>query len=238
MTTSKSKNYLVTIAKIAVVFIIIIGSYFGFSHNNGNTTIETIVGQMSTIELPDESIVQLNALSSIKYPEKNWKENRKIKLKGEAYFKVAKGKKFDVETSLGTISVLGTIFNVKERDNYLEVTCYHGMVSLTVNEEQIFLRAGDAVEIANEKIINKKVGALEPNWIHNRSLFINTPYSKVIQEFEWQYGVTINTKNIDDTKFFTGNFAHSDLKNALRSITLPMHIKYTIQDNTIVLMNK
>ena len=56
-------------------------------------------GQKTTFSLPDNSEVVLNADSEIEYKKSNWDNNRKLKLKGEAYFKVAKGKTFEVETN-------------------------------------------------------------------------------------------------------------------------------------------
>ena len=47
--------------------------------------------------------------------ENKWKNERSVNLDGEGFFKVAKGSKFDVETSAGTVSVVGTQFNVKNR---------------------------------------------------------------------------------------------------------------------------
>jgi ferric-dicitrate binding protein FerR (iron transport regulator) len=53
---------------------------------------------------------------------------------------------FSVNTTAGVITVLGTQFNVKER-NYFEVHCYEGLVSVTHNNETIKLPPGKHFEL-------------------------------------------------------------------------------------------
>lgn len=233
-TKSSNKNYLKVITRIAAAFIIGIGLYYTFS-NNTDTTVKTIASQKETIKLPDSSTVKLNATSSLTYDEKNWNNNRQLHLLGEAYFNVATGKKFDVTTSLGTVSVIGTRFNVKQRENLLEVTCYEGVVSVTINEETKYLRAKDALVYDSQVTKELKVTDKEPKWYYNKSYFYKTQYARVLKELEWQYGVEIKTKNIDPSIIFTGNFVHSDIELALKSITIPMRLKYVINNKTVTL---
>ncbi|MHA7058558.1 FecR family protein [Aquimarina sp. M1] len=220
--------------RIAAIFVIGIGLYFSF-FKEYETTIHTIASEKSTHTLPDKSIIKINALSSISFDEKNWDSERRITLEGEAYFKVAKGKKFDVHTPVGVVSVIGTRFNIKQREDYFEVICYEGVVSVTVDEQTKYLRAGNAVELISEELIEKKIVEEEPKWYYNKSYFYKTPFKRVLKELEWQYGVTVKTKNIDSSIFFTGNFVHSDIQTALKSITIPMRLKYVINNKTITL---
>jgi len=229
--------FLKTFIRIAAIFVIGIGLYFSF-FKEYDTTISTLVSENLTTELPDKSTVKLNALSSLTYNKKNWVEERKITLDGEAFFSVATGKKFDVYTSSGIISVIGTHFNIKQRDNFLEVICYEGVVSVTIADQIKVLREGDMLEFDSEQIIEKKNYNPEPQWFSKRSLFYRTPYADVLKELEWQYGVTIKTKSIDPSILFTGNFVHSDIQTALKSITIPMRLKYVIKNKTVTLYKK
>ncbi len=230
-------SYLKTFIRIAAIFVIGIGLYFSFFREY-DTTFSTLVSETSTTELPDKSTVKLNSLSSITYNKKNWTEERKIALDGEAYFSVATGKKFDVHTSSGIVSVIGTRFNVKQRGDFLEVICYEGVVSVAVADQTKFLRVGDILEFDSGQILEKKNPNLEPQWFSKRSLFYGTPYGDVLKELEWQYGITIETKNIDPSILFTGNFVHSDIQMALKSITIPMRLKYVIKNKTVTLFKK
>ncbi|WP_299216005.1 FecR family protein [uncultured Aquimarina sp.] len=231
--TSKN-SYRKTFLRIAAVFVLGLGLYFSF-FKEYDTTIDTVASQKTTHELPDKSIIRLNALSSITYDKKNWDDERKLSLEGEAYFNVAKGKKFDVYTPSGVVSVIGTQFNIKQRDDIFEVTCYEGVVSVTIANQTKYLRAGDALELVAEQIKEKKITDKEPTWHSNKSYFQKTPFTRVLKELEWQYGVTVKIKNIDHSILFTGNFVHSDIQTALKAITIPMRLKYVINNKTVTL---
>jgi ferric-dicitrate binding protein FerR (iron transport regulator) len=56
-------------------------------------------GEMYAFSLPDQSQVLLNAGSQASFKSWDWSSNRAVSLQGEAYFKVAKGQKFTVETN-------------------------------------------------------------------------------------------------------------------------------------------
>ncbi|RZK37353.1 MAG: hypothetical protein EOO90_25385, partial [Pedobacter sp.] len=77
-------------------------------------TIRTPSGGEYQITLPDGTKVWLNAISSLKFPNKFTSKNREVELEGEAYFEVAKdaSKPFSVSTKHTKVSVLGTHFNV------------------------------------------------------------------------------------------------------------------------------
>ena len=89
--------------------------------------------------LPDSSFVALNMGSELYYTKKGWQTERRVELKGEAFFKVKKGSIFEVETDQGIISVLGTEFNVKSWNNYFEVTCYSGLVRVKTPKKTVQL---------------------------------------------------------------------------------------------------
>ncbi len=234
---SSTRNNLALIYRIAAVLILVLGTYLFFSTKNG-VTVDTLAGQKISVQLPDHTTVELNALSSIEYQEKDWENNREVKLDGEAYFKVEKGKKFDVLTASGVVSVLGTEFNVKHRKDYFEVVCYEGLVSVTYANKTVKLPAGKHFRVLQKEISSTDTSLTQPNWISNRSTFASTPYKYILREFERQYDVKIIAKNLDTDKLFTGNFVHSNIQTALQSITIPMRLKYEINGNNITLFKQ
>ncbi|WP_456438021.1 FecR family protein [Psychroserpens sp.] len=234
ISNQNNTNWLSAAIKIAAVFVICFGVYFYTT--TLDTTINTIVSQKQSVELPDASIVELNAMSSLAFNESDWASNREVSLKGEAFFKVAKGSKFDVKTEDGIISVLGTQFNVKQRDNYFEVICYEGKVAVTHKTNTTKLLPGDSFFILDGKlIITEKENQSTPSWLQNQSRFRSLPYREVIAEFERQHDVFISLEKIDDSQLFTGSFTHNDIEIALKSITLPLHLTYSKTDNIITL---
>lgn len=236
-TPVKKSNWFNPLLKIASVVVIGLGVYFTF-FSNTSTHIETLAGEKSAIELPDHSKVELNALSSIEFNTKNWEENRFLKLEGEAYFVVAKGKTFDVQTESGTVTVVGTQFNVKQRDNYFEVKCFEGIVKVTSDTITRKLLAGDTYQILNGKFTQGKLVASTPKWRENRSEFKAIPIKEVLSELERQYNIQVTFKNINTNRLFTGEFVHDNLENALIAITLPMNITYEMSSSNLVIIHE
>ncbi len=201
-----------------------------------DTTITTEFAQKTTVVLPDASSVSLNAKSLIVFNKNSWKQERDVELTGEAFFKVAKGSTFNVITKSGTVTVYGTQFNVKQRDNYFEVICYEGLVGVTFNSQETKLKAGDSFLIMDGKQIAKeKENRLSPSWLNNESHFKSLPFKEVIAEFERQYNVTFKTNDIDIEQLFTGSFSHDSIDVALKNISLPLGATYVKTNNTITL---
>ena len=220
--------------KIAAILAICFSLYYYTT--TLDTTITTAFAQKTTLSLPDDSSVSLNAKSLLIFNKKDWKKERDVELEGEAFFKVSKGSSFNVITKTGTVTVYGTQFNVKQRDKYFEVICYEGIVGVTYNSQLTKLKAGDSFLIIDGKlIVTEKENNATPSWLNNESQFKSLPYREVLAEFERQYGVSIVAKNMDENQLFTGSFSHSNIDIALKSITLPLHLKYSKTNNTITL---
>ena len=217
-------------AAIALLFAI---SYFYF--DSLNETISTQYAQRESVILPDASEVILNAGSEISYSKKGWDQQRSIELEGEAFFKVAKGKKFTVSTAAGTVTVLGTQFNVEQRDGFFEVSCYEGLVGVKFNEVETQVPAGNSIVVFNGTVIEEKVAKNEtPSWIKDESSFKSIPFRFVLNELERQYDIEVVTNNIDTVRLFTGTFSNTNLKLALESISAPYQISYKFEGNQVL----
>ena len=235
---SKTINWIRPLLRVAAILVIGMAVYF--SPIYGDTAmVKTLASNTASIELPDKSNVKLNAASTLKYKKRNWKKNREVNLVGEAYFKVEKGSQFDVVTWLGKVSVLGTQFNVKQRVNYFEVICYEGLVSVTYKGKEIKLPAGKTFKLIDGMVIEGETNDSVPSWSEkNISSFKSVPYSEVIKEFERQYNIKVESNNIDMEQLFTGSFINSDEELALKSITLPLQLKYNKTNNTTIVLTK
>ncbi|QXP59827.1 FecR family protein [Olleya sp. HaHaR_3_96] len=228
-------NWLTPFLKIAAILVICFSAYYYTT--TLDTTITTQYAEKTQIELPDNSKVNLNALSKITYNSKQWNANkRNIELEGEAFFKVKKGSTFNVITATGIVSVVGTQFNVKQRANYFEVTCFEGVVSVAINTKKTTLTAGDSFLIINGNQIKRlQTENQQPDWTHNVSRFISVPLSEVFAEFERQYNVKIEGNTIKKSTLFSGKFTHNDINIALQSITQPLQLQYKKVNKTIIL---
>ncbi len=229
-----STQWFKPLMRVAAILAVCFGLYYYTT--TLDTKISTEYAQKTTIELPDASSVSLNAKTYLAFNKKDWKHEREVELYGEAFFKVAKGSSFKVKTTSGIVTVYGTQFNVKQRDNYFEVICYEGLVGVTYNSQETKLKPGDSFLIIDGKTIAKeKENRIMPSWLNNASTFISLPYKTVIAEFERQYNVEVNLIDIDSEQLFTGSFAHDNIDVALKAITLPLPAKYSKSNNTITL---
>lgn len=222
--------------KIAAAILLLFVVGYALFNQFTTSQIETHLADKSEFYLPDSSRVSLNAASNIAYQSRNWQEERSLKLEGEAFFEVAKGSKFDVNTDIGKVTVLGTEFNVVVRESYFEVVCFEGLVQVTYNDRIEKLEPGKMFRLLNNNISvsNIKIGA-KPSWTTNESSFISMPYSYVIAEFERQYDRRIVVRSVNKKLLFTGSFTHNNIDLALQSLTEPLNLNYKIKDSEIII---
>ncbi len=210
-------------AVLVVAFLLIL--------TNQDRIVETGVAEKRTVVLPDSSLVILNALSELRIDEDNWDEERNVELQGEAFFQVAKGSDFRVITSGGTVTVLGTEFNVKDREGYYEVICYEGRVAVESTGRREELTSGFLFRVLNGLVVYEENDFYAfPHLLKNESAFISIPFRKVAEELERHYGMEIRLQNVPEETLFTGRFTHSDLTLALQSVTLPLNLTYEIRN--------
>jgi ferric-dicitrate binding protein FerR (iron transport regulator) len=217
----------------AVAAFLVIGSYFYL--NTLDEKITTQFAESKEVVLPDNSEVILNADSQLTYSEKKWDEQRNVDLSGEAFFKVAKGKRFTVATDAGTVAVLGTQFNVENRKGFFEVTCFEGLVGVTFKGREIKLSAGSSFLAINGEIRDKiKSNGKAPSWLNAESTFKSIPLKYVLQEFERQHNILVETQNIDMNQLYTGSFSNTDTDVALKSISMPSQIKFKLEGDKVL----
>lgn len=154
---------LIRISSIAAAAIIAIALIYKFSIQLkavvpvAANIITTKPGSKSKINLPDGTLVWLNADSKITYGEDYNGTQREVELTGEAYFDVVKDKikPFIIHTKSIRIKVLGTAFNVRSYPNEKtsETSLIRGSVEVTMNDnpdKKIILKP-------NEKLVVKDI---------------------------------------------------------------------------------
>jgi ferric-dicitrate binding protein FerR (iron transport regulator) len=194
-------------------------------------TVEAPAGQHYTHVFPDRSAAELNAATSLNYHPYWWRFSRKVNFEGEAFFKVEKGKKFEVASGNGQTIVLGTSFNIYSRDEKYQVTCLAGRVKVVAAEshdavilnphEKAVLNLNGTFDITPVLSFNNAV-----SWIGDNFMFTNTPLREVLDEIERQYGVRIRGEVPPDAAY-TGNFSREILVNqVLNMVSKPFSITF------------
>ncbi|SDJ03173.1 FecR family protein [Pedobacter sp. ok626] len=115
-------------------------------------TVEAPRGGQWQVVLPDGSKVFLNALSSLKYPVSFSAKERKVELKGEAYFEISHNKKspFKVVAKGQTVEVLGTHFNIMAYpdEQLIKTTLLTGSVKVSAEKESLTLKPGEQAQVS------------------------------------------------------------------------------------------
>jgi ferric-dicitrate binding protein FerR (iron transport regulator) len=198
-------------------------------------------GVRTSIQLPDGSGVELNASTNLSYHPYWWFISREVKLEGEAFFSVEKGRNFRAASSRGNTEVLGTTFNVFARGADYIVTCHSG--SVRVSET----RGGSAVTLSpHERSILEPEGGFTvirlenspatPGWTGNMIMFSSAPLRLVFEEIERQFGIVIETP-AEMEQVYSGNFSlDQPVENILSLLCLPFDLQYERQNGNTYLV--
>lgn len=195
---SYKKRWWMAAAAVAVLFLGAAAFYFYSAPSvSKKSAYVTPYGQLQKYELPDGSIVTLNANSTVKISDDwNDKKDREVWLKGEAFFKVRKTtakNRFIVHTNDLDVIVTGTQFNVINRGNKTSVLLTEGSVTILAKDgKKIMMKPGDFVEFDNNVLQQKEVNPENVTaWTDRKMVFDFTPMEKAAKMIEEIYGVEI-----------------------------------------------
>lgn len=120
--------------------------------------ISTRRGSRTRVQLPDGTVVMLNAGSKLTYQKDFGKNQRVVTLTGEGFFDVQRmeDKPFIIHTTGLDIKVLGTVFNVKAYpdDSQTETSLIHGKIEVTMANrpnDKIILSDNEKLLVFNDK---------------------------------------------------------------------------------------
>lgn len=186
----------------------------------------TAMSEKLRAHLPAGSVIDLNSQSNIVYEKNGWGVERKVRLEGEAFFKVKKGVPFQVMTDHGVVKVLGTSFNVYNRGERFMVHCVTGKVSVSVAGKDHVLTPGEGVEYLDGEL-KGMINPQRAQWRQGRYTYDGEQAQLVIDDLEKAFSISIeNTASFDKNIRFTGAFETSDLNKALESVFWPLGMTY------------
>lgn len=207
----------------AAVLVVAMAGFFLYRAAPDRTVvIATVYGEHREITLPDESVVTLNGNSSLRYSKDfNTETIREVWLEGEAFFAVTelKPKKFIVHTADLDVEVLGTTFNVDDRESMTKVVLSTGSITVHLNaddtREQILLSPGEMIEYKKSAgvIVKQEVDPeLYASWKDHALNFDRVAVDDIAERLEERYGYDITIADAAlGKKFFTGRFSSDDI---------------------------
>lgn len=204
-------------------------------------------GQKSKLQLPDGTVVWLNAESKLQYPEVFKGTLRKVYLEGEAFFDVKHNpeRPFIIDLNGGNVKVLGTSFNVRvyPGDEEIETTVLTGKVSFqSEGAESSDILPGEQVIYSkpNKVLIKQPIDTGEiVAWTKGELRFKDESLKDVVKELERWFNVKINARNKKVLKCrITANFNNKSLEEILKNIKVILPIDFELKDNKVELTGK
>lgn len=194
---------------------------------------------VENVELVDGSNIVLNKNTKLNYAS-DFDNNRTVILDGEAYFDVARNetKPFTVATDCANITVLGTSFNIEEKDGYVNVLVTSGSVSVRSGDNEVLLKKNDMVKCDCQTI--KKVNRPGNNylsWKTNKLEFNETPLDLAIADIARHYNVNISFNDESKSKKLpvTDVFEGGNIETVIEGIALITGIKYFVEGNKYII---
>lgn len=218
--------------KVAAVLILLAGlGYFYSSQLSTSNQYQTAYGETQTIHLPDHSIITLNANSSLYFSD-DWEEKnvREVWLEGEAFFEIeqipiaddSSGKRvpFIVHSHNMDVEVLGTTFNVKDREHYSEIVLNTGKVSVRPHQSQeiapIAMQPGDWLTYSTENQ-EWKTQQVDPesysSWRNQELIFDEMTIREITQILQETYGYQFSLEDEEIGEYeFTGKIKTDEIE--------------------------
>mgnify|MGYP001029934078 CR=1 FL=1 len=204
-------------------------------------TLSTAKGETFKVELPDGSSVWLNAASSLTYTTNlATAEIRKVKLNGEAYFKVAHDSEhpFVVTTRGHDIKVLGTEFNVSSYENDDEeiTTLVQGKISMNTNREKVILAPGEKGTVRKGSI-EKSTANIEAatGWKNNEFVFASQDIRYIMKLIARWYDVNITYEGEIPSEKISGSISRfADIHSVLTILQATGTVKIKTAGNRVV----
>lgn len=193
-------------------------------------------------QLADGSLVYLNGNSEISFSKKFGKKDRKISLKGEAFFEVQRNEDipFIITTYKTTTQVLGTSFNIySDQSEKVRVSVVTGIVEFFTDKKKdvIKLLAGE------QGAYNPSIGQVrkeetqDPNFLSWKTgilYFHETPVLEAFSLIQKQYSrVLVFEDKQTELPTLTTIFDNQSLEAVLEELNLLLNTKNETRNDTI-----
>lgn len=146
------------------------------------------------IVLSDGTKVWVNALSELRFPVHFGDEERRVSVKGEAYFEVAHDaqRPFKVMVNDTEIEVLGTHFNVNAYSSAVTTTLVEGAVRVTAGRQQYRLSPGQQSFFNGKNITIRQANIAKATaWKNGEFLFKSDNIKDIMQQLARWYNLEV-----------------------------------------------
>jgi len=229
----------------AAMVVVAIGAWYWFSISSNYKSVLLESGaEVTAVTLPDGSNVTLNANSSLQYPSNFNSEAREVTLVGEGYFVIVSDSDhpFIVKLDDVRITVLGTAFNARSRNNKTRIDVESGRVQVEKDLSSAMLTSGESLTINADSISFDPITASNRLYQHYRlNAFIceDTPLGELFEVLSDAYGVQIQVADpaIYDLRI-SATFSDEPISVIMDIIAETFNIDITRDGSTYLLSEK
>ncbi|MDR6784527.1 FecR family protein [Pedobacter africanus] len=221
---------------VCICMMTVFAGWFYFSADPVQTTerlIRTSAAERKEVTLTDGTVVVLNTGTELLVSGNYNNEERRVVLKGEAYFRVAKNprKPFFIQSGQLCTQVLGTSFNIsaypsRER---IKVSVLTGLVRVTQTKDKAEMVLADHM-VANQTIsFFKKTGKFERNtedamlitsWKDNKLYIDNASIPDIAEQLKGFYNLDVKDLSYANSEDrYTIRFNKESMKSVLEILT-------------------
>lgn len=210
-------------------------------------TVQANAGMRTHFNLPDGTVAYLNSGSVLSYPLPYDSNERRVKLTGEAYFKVAHNSEQPFIVSVADdkvrVKVLGTEFNLQayaDEDN-IGITLVSGSVLLEVRRNHEITQKVELVP-SEKAVFNLHSGDIsvqtvntiyDTAWKEGLLMFKDLPLPQVLKKLSYFYNVTFEVQDpVINSYCFTGTFENKQLSQVLDYLKISSQMDYRIKQVT------
>lgn len=250
----KTGGYRLAVAAAIVLLLSIIGVItFNYRLSNTKTpeapiftTVEVGYGEKTLLKMSDGSQIRLNSKSSLRYsPEQMSSRRVEVWLEGEGYFEIThnpngRNRPFIVHTPQGEVRVLGTRFNVKNRNKETSVVLEQGRVEVamvdTLNNltKSRIMEPGEMTILRSfsEDIVSQRIDVgIYTAWIDGRMKLSNTSLQQITESIEMTYGVILKAENNQILEQrLSGSIQNPDLQTFINGLEKILNLQIVQKD--------
>ena len=197
------------------------------------------------ITLEDGTKVWLDAETELRYPTNFDAQNRVVYLKGEAYFEVAKmeGKPFVVKIDQMSVNVLGTKFNVNNREaGVVQTVLVEGSVKLKSPRGEVLMEPNQKAEYhgGDEWVVEEVDVSPYVAWKDGNFVFDNESLERIMNKLSSWYDVNVFYANeeVKNVKLTGDMMRYKDIQELLYFFEKISDVKFLIKNRTVTVSYK
>ncbi|PRD54256.1 FecR family protein [Sphingobacterium gobiense] len=192
------------------------------------------------ITLSDGTAVWVNAASELRFPEDFGADERRVYLKGEAYFEVAKDteKPFFVEAEEVNIRVLGTHFNVSAYGKNVKTSLAEGSVEVINDKQSVIIAPGQSAEWSNGDLRVRTTNLKRDlAWKNNVFYFKNDHIVNIANQLKRWYNVNVSvSQDVPLHHTYSGEIGRNvNLSEVLTMLEFVSDLKFTLNTNKLLI---